>query len=121
MKRFYMRDFEPVVSVCRHCQNYNLVGRRGGHCSQLRSLVQGAWKACSLAIPPFAPSWESQVGIKHELAQLLKKQQQQLDILEVQSADRHAIEALEACINTSDASDALITIEDAPAVVTEKS
>jgi hypothetical protein len=25
--------------------------------------VRGSWKACSLAIPPFAPSWENIEGI----------------------------------------------------------
>ena len=101
-----MSNFEPVVSVCRHCQSYRLEGRRGGHCGQLGSLVQGAWKACSLAIPPFAPSWESQEGIKHELAQLLKNQWQQLEVLEHQVSDQHTLEALESCINTNELDEA---------------
>ncbi|HEY9835908.1 MAG TPA: hypothetical protein V6D27_03365, partial [Vampirovibrionales bacterium] len=29
-----------------------------GNCEQLGVQVRGAWKACSLALPPFAPSWE---------------------------------------------------------------
>ena len=121
-----MRDFEPVVSVCRHCQNYNLEGRRGGHCSQLGSLVQGSWKACSLAIPPFAPSWESSTGIKHELAQLIRQHQQKLEEREPQRANRDPIEVLEACIHTSEVSEAWLAveieeIEEAPAAVTEPS
>ncbi|EKF03574.1 hypothetical protein FDUTEX481_02479 [Tolypothrix sp. PCC 7601] len=28
-------------------------------CQQLGAPVQGSWKACSLALPPFAPSWET--------------------------------------------------------------
>ena len=114
-----MRDFEPVVSVCRHCQNYTLEGRRGGHCNQLGSLVKGSWKACSLAIPPFAPSWESQSGIKYELAQRIRKQQQQLEELEPSIANRNPIEVLEACINTPDASEVWLATEEEPAVVTE--
>ncbi len=38
-------------------------GRRGGQCQQLGALVQGGWKACVLAIPPFAPTWERLDGI----------------------------------------------------------
>lgn len=96
-----MSNFEPVVSFCRYCQNYSLEGRRGGQCSQLGSLVQGSWKACSLAIPPFAPSWESQTGINHELEQLIRQQRQHLDRFEHQIADQQAIESLEAYINTA--------------------
>jgi hypothetical protein len=46
------------VSVCRYCQYYKAEGRRGGQCQQLGGQVQSSWKACSLAIPPFAPTWE---------------------------------------------------------------
>ncbi len=28
-------------------------------CQQLGVPVKAGWKACSLALPPFAPSWES--------------------------------------------------------------
>jgi hypothetical protein len=28
-------------------------------CQQLGVPVRGSWKACALALPPFAPSWES--------------------------------------------------------------
>ena len=28
-------------------------------CQQFGSPVQAGWKACSLALPPFAPSWET--------------------------------------------------------------
>lgn len=118
-----MSNFEPVVSLCRHCQNYRLEGRRGGHCSQLGSLVQGRWKACSLAIPPFAPSWESQVGINHELEQLIRQQRQQLNMFEHHRANQQAIESLEACINTSKLTqDICSTKEDSsPAVISDPS
>ncbi|MGK7888447.1 MAG: hypothetical protein AB4042_03875 [Leptolyngbyaceae cyanobacterium] len=66
-----MSNFEPVISVCRHCRSYHLEGRRGGFCMQLGTPVQGCWKACSYAIPPFAPSWEVPVGINGDLAHLL--------------------------------------------------
>lgn len=38
-------------------------GRRGGLCQQLGVPVSSSWKACSLALPPFAPSWENLEGI----------------------------------------------------------
>ncbi len=51
-------------SACRHCRFFTPEGRRGGNCQQLGVQVRGGWKACSLALPPFAPSWE---GIKDEI------------------------------------------------------
>lgn len=47
-----------LASACRWCQHYTPEGRRGGLCDQLHVPVQGSWKACPLAIPAFAPSWE---------------------------------------------------------------
>lgn len=52
----------PKLS-CRHCRYYTPEGRRGGHCQQLNVAVQSAWKACTLAVPPFAPAWENLEGI----------------------------------------------------------
>lgn len=54
-----MQILNSVISSCRYCQFYKLEGRRGGQCQQLGVPVQGGWKACQLAIPPFAPSWEN--------------------------------------------------------------
>jgi hypothetical protein len=48
-----------LTSACRHCRHYTPEGRRGGVCEQLNVPVQGAWKACSLAVSPFGPSWEN--------------------------------------------------------------
>ncbi|MBD2090559.1 hypothetical protein H6F67_11910 [Microcoleus sp. FACHB-1515] len=48
------------ISTCRHCRHYQLEGRRGGNCQQLGALVQGRWKACSLAVPAFVRSWEQE-------------------------------------------------------------
>lgn len=47
-----------VTLACRSCRYYTPEGRRGGNCQQLGVPVRGAWKACSLALPPFSPSWE---------------------------------------------------------------
>lgn len=54
-----MNTLTCPTSACRHCRFYQPEGRRGGHCEQLGVPVRGGWKACSLAIPPFAPSWET--------------------------------------------------------------
>ncbi|HEY9808170.1 MAG TPA: hypothetical protein V6D13_02415 [Halomicronema sp.] len=59
-----MKTLNCLTSACRHCRFYQPQGRRGGHCSQLDAPVRGTWKACSLAIPPFAPSWENLETIK---------------------------------------------------------
>jgi len=57
-----MKPHKFLTSACRYCRHYNPEGRRGGMCQQLGAPVQGSWKACSLALPPFAPSWETLEG-----------------------------------------------------------
>ncbi|TVP61849.1 MAG: hypothetical protein EA343_13190 [Nodularia sp. (in: Bacteria)] len=54
-----MKPINSFTSACRYCRHYQPEGRRGGMCQPLGSLVQATWKACSLALPPFAPSWET--------------------------------------------------------------
>jgi hypothetical protein len=54
-----MKPIKLLTSACRYCHYYKPEGRRGGVCNQLGAPVQGSWKACSLALPPFAPSWEN--------------------------------------------------------------
>ncbi|MEG3847577.1 hypothetical protein QT971_09240 [Microcoleus sp. herbarium19] len=49
----------PLTSACRHCRHYTPEGRRGGVCDLLSVPVQSQWKACSLAVSPFGPSWEN--------------------------------------------------------------
>ena len=53
-----MKTLNTVTSACRYCRYYKPEGRRGGLCQQLGVPVRGAWGACSLALPAFAPSWE---------------------------------------------------------------
>lgn len=67
-----------VTSACRACRYYTPEGRRGGNCRQLSVPVRGAWKACSLALPPFVPSWE---GIEEVL--LWQRQKEKLILQEV--------------------------------------
>jgi hypothetical protein len=52
-----------LVSSCRACRYYAHEGRRGGFCQQLGAPVSSQWKACSLAFPAFAPSWEHLEGL----------------------------------------------------------
>lgn len=47
-----------LTSACRSCRYYQPEGRRGGMCEILGATVQANWKACALALPAFAPSWE---------------------------------------------------------------
>ncbi|MDZ8184259.1 MAG: hypothetical protein RMX96_05270 [Nostoc sp. ChiSLP02] len=54
-----MKPIKFLASACRYCRHYQPEGRRGGMCQQLGAPVQASWKACSLAIPAFAPSWET--------------------------------------------------------------
>ncbi|MBW4559734.1 MAG: hypothetical protein KME32_01035 [Mojavia pulchra JT2-VF2] len=54
-----MKPNKFLTSACRYCRHYKPEGRRGGMCQQLGAPVQATWKACSLALPPFAPSWET--------------------------------------------------------------
>ncbi|WP_347272436.1 hypothetical protein [Leptolyngbya sp. FACHB-36] len=51
--------------ACRYCRHYTPQGRRGGHCQQLNVTVQGSWRACSLAIPPFQRTWNSLGDVIH--------------------------------------------------------
>jgi hypothetical protein len=48
-----------TLSTCYFCCHYIHTGRRGGHCQLLNVEVHSHWSACSLAMPPFAPSWET--------------------------------------------------------------
>ncbi|MGJ5676688.1 MAG: hypothetical protein ACR9NN_24310 [Nostochopsis sp.] len=53
-----MKNVKYLTSACKYCRYYQPEGRRGGMCQQLGAPVQASWKACSFALPPFAPSWE---------------------------------------------------------------
>ncbi|MBD2570500.1 hypothetical protein [Anabaena lutea] len=54
-----MKPIKHLTSACRYCRHYQPEGRRGGMCQQLGAPVQATWKACPLALPAFAPSWET--------------------------------------------------------------
>jgi len=68
-----MNTLNFPTSACRLCRYYQPEGRRGGVCQQLGVPVRGSWSSCSLAIPPFAPSWESIEDIWHDDQRLSKQ------------------------------------------------
>jgi len=53
-------------------------------CQQLGVPVKANWKACSLALPPFAPSWESLEQIWLDDQRLLRED------LAVSCSQRHS-------------------------------
>ncbi|AFZ57052.1 hypothetical protein H6G54_28125 [Anabaena cylindrica FACHB-243] len=54
-----MKPNHHLTSACRYCRHYQPEGRRGGMCQKLGAPVQSTWKACHLALPAFAPPWET--------------------------------------------------------------
>jgi hypothetical protein len=54
-----MKPNKVLTSACKYCRHYQPEGRRGGTCKQLSAHVQAGWKACALAMPAFAPTWET--------------------------------------------------------------
>jgi hypothetical protein len=53
-----MKTTNCLTTVCRFCRYYRPEGRRGGTCAQLGVPVQAYWKACALAVSPFATAWQ---------------------------------------------------------------
>lgn len=79
-----MKRSDPLASACRHCKHYVHEGRRGGNCGQLNVLVQGSWKACSLALPVFAPNWQFE-----QMMTLQSEPVERLPILISKNSDSH--------------------------------
>lgn len=46
------------TSKCTFCGHYQLQRGSVGYCQLLNAPVRGGWNSCSLAMSPFAPSWE---------------------------------------------------------------
>ncbi|KAB8320576.1 hypothetical protein SD81_003050 [Tolypothrix campylonemoides VB511288] len=57
-----MTTLKSCVSACRYCRYYTPEGQRGGTCRLFNVSVKSGWKACSLSVPSFAPSYENLVG-----------------------------------------------------------
>jgi hypothetical protein len=102
-----MKNIKFLTSACKYCRYYKPEGRRGGNCQQLGAPVLGSWKACSLALPPFAPSWETleEVWILpqpkpvlasaiHQNAILVKKSQ--MAMMQAKESALHSAELTEA-------------------------
>lgn len=96
--------------MCRHCQHYLVEGRRGGQCQQLGAPVLGRWKACQLAIPPFAPSWEGSSGSPLSGSSLWREQATHIEPGVIPSYTLETLEALEACMQSE-----IIELEAIPA------
>jgi hypothetical protein len=54
-----MNSLRNSIAVCRFCRHYHPEGRRGGSCEKLDVHVAATWEACSLAVPPFEMSWQT--------------------------------------------------------------
>jgi hypothetical protein len=48
-----------LTSACRYCRFYRPEGLHRGACQQLSVSVNSDWKACQLALPAFASTWEN--------------------------------------------------------------
>jgi hypothetical protein len=83
------------ISNCRQCAHYTPEGRRGGNCGQLGVPVQGCWKSCRLAIPPFASSLETVSGLPCWSQDLLTipKYMNRLDRVTNHVSDHHDLSA----------------------------
>lgn len=58
-KVMLMTNQNCLTSACRYCRFYRPEGLHGGACQQLGVSVQSDWKACQLALPAFASTWEN--------------------------------------------------------------
>lgn len=94
--------FNPVTSACKSCRFYTPEGRRGGNCQQLGVPVRGGWKACSLALPPFAPSWESLEEIFNLQSEVLKV----TEVMPIATTQNYPVKELEpSYVDTQKASE----------------
>jgi hypothetical protein len=73
-----MKDRDCLTSACRYCRFYQPDGLHRGACGQLNVVVHSDWKACQLALPAFANTWENaeeltQANWQSERSQVLHK------------------------------------------------
>jgi hypothetical protein len=77
-KVLVMTNRDCLTSACRYCRFYHPEGLHGGACQQLGVNVRSEWKACQLALPAFANSWENAEELNHrqvEIPQVLHLEQ----------------------------------------------
>jgi hypothetical protein len=73
-KVLVMTNRDCLTSACRYCRFYQPEGLHRGACQQLGVNVRSGWKACQLALPAFANTWENAEELTHrqvEIPQLL--------------------------------------------------
>lgn len=60
-----MTNQQGLTSACRYCRFYQPDGLHRGACQQLNVSVNSNWKACQLALPAFANTWENAQELTH--------------------------------------------------------
>jgi hypothetical protein len=61
----------------------------GGACQQLNVSVHSDWKACQLALPAFATTWDNVEELAHRQAQVAQTiSSSQFNLVELELADR---------------------------------
>ncbi len=60
-----MTNQDCLTSACRYCRFYQPDGLHRGACQQLNVSVHSDWKACQLALPAFANTWENAEELTH--------------------------------------------------------
>jgi hypothetical protein len=72
-----MTNQNCLTSACRYCRFYRPEGLHGGACQQLNVSVNSDWKACQLALPAFATTWDNVEEFAHrqaEVAQIISNE-----------------------------------------------
>jgi hypothetical protein len=82
-----MTNQKCLASACRYCRFYRPEGLRGGACQQLGVSVHSDWKACQLALPAFASTWNN--------AEELATANWQIELPQVISSESLSIAGLE--------------------------
>ena len=65
-----MTNQNCLTSACRYCRFYRPEGQHGGNCQQLNVSVHSNWKACQLALPAFATTWDDVGELAHRQAEV---------------------------------------------------
>ncbi len=65
-----MNNQNCLTTACRYCRFYRPEGLHGGACQQLNVSVSSEWKACQLALPAFATTWDNVEEFAHRQAEV---------------------------------------------------
>lgn len=89
-----MHSTDPQISTCRHCQHYQLQGRRGGICQALNVGVRSDWSACALAVPAFSDPQSSRLDPQTTVVALTRSvNRPSLDTFHTSNSDRNIAES----------------------------